>query len=140
MGLWYLKNPNVNPFVKPKRKLFSNVNNLTTIFLFHKSRFLYIGVSFKWGSPVLYILHYLFWYDMWKRQINVAKQLDSLRKSHLIQVEQAKIQRLYFLYPELAWWFFKIQSECAAANSSRMFNTLSSAPHNFTHTPNVLFQ
>lgn len=52
-----------------------------------------------------------------------AKCLDILTKSHLTQAEQAKTQRLYFLYPELAKLFFKIQSECTAANSLQMFNT-----------------
>lgn len=41
------RNPNMNPFIKTKRKVFSNVSNLPTISLFGKFRFLYVEVSFK---------------------------------------------------------------------------------------------
>lgn len=44
-------------------------------------------------------------------------------KSHLIPIKQAKPPRLCFPYPELARLFYKILSECTAANSSEMFNT-----------------
>lgn len=51
-----------------------------------------------------------------------------------------KPQKLYFLKLGPARLFFVIQSECRAANSSRMFNTWSSASHTSTQTPNELFQ
>lgn len=60
---------------------------------------------------------------MRRRQRNEAKCLDILTKSHLIQAEQAKMQRFHLLYPELAKLFFKIQSEQIEANSLQMFNT-----------------
>lgn len=132
------RNPNLNPFIKTKRKVFSHVSNLPTISLFGNFGFLYVEISFKWGSPVLHYLH-LSREDMRKRgsgQVHGWPQ----EKSHLIPIKQAKPPRLCFLHPELARLFYKILSECTAANSSEMFNTWSSAPHNFTQTPNVLFQ
>lgn len=41
------RNPNVNAFIKTKRKVFSNVSNLPTISLFGNFRFLYVEVPFK---------------------------------------------------------------------------------------------
>lgn len=66
--------------------------------------------------------------------MNVAKCLDILRKRVTwFRQSGQKPQRLCFLYPGLTrlfFFFFKIQSECTAANSSQMFNIWSSEPHN----------